>query len=146
MNLIFSIHSHTRWLVAGILLLAIIKVGITVLRRQEFGRGDGALTSAAVGMLDLQVLVGVIYLIGTGAYDAQYRIEHVVTMLLAVIGGHMISRFSKHPGAVRARRTFVALLVVALLVFVGVMRLPGNGWTRGMDRTPQAPMEVLNIR
>lgn len=142
MNIIFSIHSHTRWIVAGLLLLAIIKLGITVIRRESFSKADGGLTSAAVGMLDLQVLVGIIYLIGTGAYDAQYRIEHVVTMLLAVFGAHMTSRFRKHPGPVRAQRTFLALLVVALLVFVGVMRLPGNGWTRGMERTASAPVSM----
>lgn len=143
MNIIFSIHSHTRWIVAGILVLAIIKLGVTVIRRGSFSRMDGGLTSAAIGVLDLQVLVGIIYLIGTGAYDAQYRIEHVVTMILAVVGAHMTSRFKKHPGPVRAQRTFLALLVVTLLVFVGVMRLPGNGWTRSMERTSSEPVQVM---
>ncbi len=143
MNVIFSIHSHTRWLVAGLLLIAIIKLGITVMRRGDFTKADSGLTSAAVGILDLQVLAGLVYLIGTGAYDAQYRIEHVVTMIVAVFGAHMTSRFKKHPGPVRAQRTFLALIVVALLVFVGVMRLPGNGWTRGMDRSSPAPVTVM---
>jgi len=146
MNIIFSIHSHSRWLVAAILLLAIIKLGVTALRRGSFDRIDGSLTSAAIGMLDLQALVGIIYAIGMGAFDGQYRIEHMVTMVLAVIGGHMTSRFRKHPGPVRARRTCATLIVVALLVFVGVMRLPGNGWMRGMERSAQAPIEVMLVR
>lgn len=147
MDLIYTIHSHTRWVVAVVVLLAIIKLAITVMRKSEFGGGDRGLLSAAVGMIDLQALFGLILFVmvvkdGFNFANDRYRVEHAVTLILALVAAHMTAKWKKSPSALRARNSLIALLVAALLIFVGVMRLPGNGWTRSLNK-PTTPVEVM---
>jgi hypothetical protein len=75
--------------------------------------------------------MGIILLIGLGQGFPRYRIEHGVTMLVAAVAAHMTAKWKKLDGPTRARNSFIALLIATLLIFVGVMRLPG-GWMRGM--------------
>jgi hypothetical protein len=132
MDTIYQIHSYLRWLVVVLLLLALIRLLITWLRKGEFTGADRGLLSAAVGSMDLQLLIGVILLIGWGV--TRWRMEHGVTILLGIISAHMTARWKKLDGPTRARNSFFALLIAAILIYVGVMRLPGNGWTRWMNQ------------
>lgn len=147
MELIYSIHSHTRWVVAVVVVLAIIKLAITVIRKADFSGSDRGFLSAAVGMIDLQMLFGLILIVmifkdGFSMENDRYRIEHAVTMILAVVAAHITAKWKKSPGPLRARNSLIALLIAALLIFVGVMRLPGNGWVRSLNRTT-TPVEVM---
>lgn len=127
MDLLLTIHSHTRWLVAAVILLAMIKLLITWLRRSEFGGADRGLLSAAIGLIDLQVLIGIALAIGLGGFPRP-RMEHITTMLLAAVAAHMTARFKRAEGTTRARNSFLLLLLAALLIAVGVIRLRGS-WT-----------------
>jgi hypothetical protein len=132
MELLYTIHSHTRWLIVAIVVLALVKLAITWSRGASFSGADRGLLSAAIGFIDLQMLMGVILLFGLDQGFPRYRIEHGVTMILAVAAAHFTAKWKKVEGPVRARNSFIALLIAAVLIFVGVMRLPG-GWMRGME-------------
>jgi hypothetical protein len=132
MAFLFTLHSHMRWLVAGVLVIALVKLAATWMRGAQFGRADRALSSAAIGLIDLQMLLGIILLLFLDGTFPRERIEHAVTMILAVVAAHMSARWKRAEGNVRARNTYIALLVAALLIAVGVMRLSGGGWMRGM--------------
>jgi len=141
---LYTIHSYFRWLVVLLVLLALVRLLIIWLRKGEFGGADRGLLSAAVGSLDLQLLLGAIMLIGWGV--DRFKMEHGVTMLIAVIIAHMTARWKKLDGPTRARKSFLALLLAAVFIFVGVMRLPGNGWTRWMDRGETTVMALPDAR
>lgn len=132
MGFLYTLHSHFRWLVVLMLVLALIKLGVTWARGGSFNGADRGLTAAAVGMIDLQVLLGIILLITLDVGMPRYQIEHGATMILAVVAAHITAKWKKEQGPGRARKTFIALLISALLIFVGVMRLPG-GWSRGLE-------------
>ncbi len=129
---IFTIHSYLRWLVVLLIVLALVRLLMTTIRKGPFTSADRGLLSAAIGALDLQLLLGLILIIGWGA--ERFRIEHAVTMLIGIIIAHMTARYKKLDGADRARKSFILLLIATVFIVVGVMRLPGNGWTRSMHR------------
>lgn len=131
MEILYKAHSGMRWLVAAAVVIALIKLAVTWLRGGAFTGADRKLTAIAVGAIDLQVLLGLILLFFMDGQFPRFRIEHAVTMVLAAAAAHMTARWKKSEDTVRARNSYVALLVAALLIVVGVMRLPG-GWMRGM--------------
>ncbi len=131
MTFLYSLHSHMRWLVAATVLLALIKLMITWLRGTPFGGGDRGLLAAAIGLIDLQVLLGLVLLFALDGTFPRYRLEHATTMLLATVAAHVTARWKRSDSTVRARNSYFALLIAALLIVVGVMRLSG-GWMRGM--------------
>jgi len=79
------------------------------------------------GLMDLQALLGVILLFGlsSGGFPG-YRMEHLTTMLLAVIVGHLPMRWKNAPPALRFRNGLFCILGALLLVLVGIARLPGG--------------------
>lgn len=130
MQTLFYLHSGLRWVVV---LLALLLLVWTLLAWRT-NRTEDALTSpllsAYSAVLGIQVVVGLIYLIWMGAAGAGYplyRIEHLVTMLVATAIAGIAARWKNAPIPERARNTFLAVLVSLILVYVGVMRLP-QGW------------------
>jgi multisubunit Na+/H+ antiporter MnhB subunit len=82
--------------------------------------------------MDLQVTLGIILLVWSGLAGAgfpMFRIEHATTMIIAAVLGHLPARWKTAADSVRFRNTLFCILGALLLVYVGVMRLPG-GWSR----------------
>jgi len=130
MAILLEIHSIVRWIIVALGLIAIIKFLIGMVRKEAFSKMDRGLASGFSGMLDLQFTLGLLYFLITGFGGAGfplYRIEHAVTMFIAVGVAHAPSMIKK-----AGNKYAVALgaVVGALaLVFIGVARLPG-GWNR----------------
>lgn len=131
MYALLPLHSYLRWLIVIVAITAIVKFAIGWLRGGAFKGMDRGLASGFAGLMDLQVLLGLIILIGLGGSEGypMVRIEHGVTMILAAIVGHLPARWKKAADDIRFRNTLFCILGALLLVFVGVMRLPG-GWNR----------------
>lgn len=130
MNLLFIAHSHLRWLILIAAAFAIIKFAIGWLRGGAFKGMDRGLAAAFSGLMDLQVTLGLIYLIWTSAVGAPFtpnRIEHLTTMLIAAAVAHLPAMWKKSADAIRFRNTLFCVLGALLLVFLGVVRLRG-GW------------------
>ncbi len=132
MNVLLSIHSIIRWLIVVVGLIALVKFALGWLRNDRFAGMDRGLTSGFSGLIDLQTVLGIIFLLWSGLAGAGfpiYRIEHTTTMLIAAVVAHLPMRWKNAPDKIRFRNTFVVILVTAVLIFAGVMRLPG-GWSR----------------
>ena len=131
MLILLEIHSIVRWLIVVIGIVAIVKFAIGWARKSAFDKMDRGLSAGFSGLMDLQVTLGLLYFLITGFGGVGFpmvRIEHMVTMLLAAFAGHAPAMFKKkawNKHAVALGATIVALL----LIYVGVMRLPG-GWAR----------------
>jgi hypothetical protein len=122
-EIILVIHSINRWLVVLIGVIAAIKFLVGWLRNSTYQPIDSRLMSAYAGSLDLQLLLGIILLIG-GGFE---QIEHAVTMIIAVVLAHLSRIWRDKPDSIKFRNNFMAITLGLLLIFAGVSLLP-NGW------------------
>jgi hypothetical protein len=125
MNIVLSIHSILRWIVVLVALIALVKFLVGWLGRRSHGPADRALLRAFAGILDLQILLGLILLVGLGV--ERFRLEHAATMLLAAVVAHVVPRLRAGDDAARLRNYAAAVLGALLLVAIGVSALP-QGW------------------
>ena len=131
MTILLTIHSITRWLATLAALALIARLVIGLLKKQPFDKSAIALTGAFGGLMDTQLLLGVLFFVldGMGGIGfPPYRWEHAVTMLLAVIVAHLPAIWKNKDDATRTRNTLISVVVSLLLVFVGIR--PLGGWTR----------------
>ena len=127
MQFLLTFHGEMRWLV---LLAALLVAGRSIfglIRGLDFGKGDRILMSVLVGLLDLNLLLGLILLAGGPGGLAPYRLEHAVTMILAVLAAHSWAIWRRFPNsALKFRNTLIVVVLVLVLVCLGVYRLRGG--------------------
>ena len=110
-----ELHSGIRWILVVLGLILLVRLGQGVMSRGKlkYGRLE------RLGMLALHWLFR----------EFGYRWEHALTMTIG-LGVFELQR-AKFPGikdGQKYRHGLVALLVVSILVFVGVLRIPA-GWS-----------------
>jgi len=128
---ILTIHSIVRWLVTLAAIALIVRLVIGLIRKQPFDKSATALTSAFSGLMDTQMLLGLLFFVLDGLGKTgfpPYRWEHAVTMFLAVGAAHISARWKKKDDAIRTRNTLITVVISLLLVFIGIA--PLGGWTR----------------
>ena len=76
MEFVLKLHGEMRWLVALVAAIALVKFGLGWLRKSEFAGIDRALMAIFTGLLDLNLLMGALLLVGLGGGMAAVRIEH----------------------------------------------------------------------
>jgi len=131
MTVLLTIHSITRWLATLAALALVVRLILGLIKKQPFDQTASALTAAFGGLMDTQLLLGLLLFVLDGLGKTgfpPYRWEHAVTMFLAVIVAHLPSIWKKQTDAVRTRNTLIAVVVSLLLVFAGIH--PLGGWTR----------------
>lgn len=126
MDFIHTLHSINRWIIVVLGVTAAIKFVVGWVRNQAYQPVDRGLMSGYTGLLDLQLLMGIILLIWLGL-DAGYRLEHAFTMILALILAHLAIRWRKANDTIRFRNNFAVIVAGLLLIFAGVAVLP-QGW------------------
>lgn len=127
MHVLLKIHGEIRWLVALVGIVAVVRFGYALARRAEYKGPDRGVMSAFTSLLDLNLLLGLILFFGLGGMPG-YRLEHALTMLLAVIAAHSSAAWRKSDDGVKKFRNNLIVVVLALaFVAVGVLRLRG-GW------------------
>jgi hypothetical protein len=128
---VLQLHSWVRWVIVGVALGSVVVFGLIWAGRLRPDKRMWALMAAFAGLIDLQMTLGIIYLLWNGlAADVgfpMYRIEHAVTMLVAVVVAHMNARWRTAGDTVRARNNVLIILAVLILIYLGVARLP-QGW------------------
>lgn len=132
MDILLTLHSLIRWVIVIVTIVALVRFAWVWLRHSAMGRNDSLLMTIFVRLLEVQMLVGLVFLIWSGVAGAgfpPYRLSHAGTMIVAVIVGHLPRRWQNAESSVRARNNVIAILAVLVLVFIGVSLLPG-GWTR----------------
>lgn len=131
MVFLLTLHSIVRWALIVVALAALAKFAIGWLRSQPFDRIASALSSAFGGLLDLQLLLGLLYFLITGFGGAgfpRFRWEHFGIMAIAVVVGHLPARWKKLDDTQRHRNALFAVVAALLLIVVGVSLLPGSRW------------------
>ena len=129
MNILLMAHSGLRWLVLLIALIAIIKFLLGWLTRSPFKGMDRGLMSGYSGLLDLQSVLGIIFLLWngfTGAGFPRYRLEHGLIMIVAAVVAHLSSRWKNAEDAVRFRNNLFLIVASLVLVLIGIAILPGG--------------------
>jgi hypothetical protein len=130
MGILLMLHSIVRWIIVAVGLIAFIKFLIGTIRKAEFGKMDRGLSAGFSGLIDLQVTLGLLYFFITGFGGVGfplYRIEHMVTMLIAATAAHAPSMFKKASNKYAV--AFYSILGTMILIIIGVSWLPG-GWSR----------------
>jgi len=129
MNILLMVHSALRWLILLVAAIAVVKFALGWLQGGEFKGMDRGLTSAFSGLMDLQVALGLIFLLWSGFSGAgfpAFRIEHGVAMILAAVVAHLPVRWRNAEPKRRFRNTLFAIIGSILLVIVGLTMLPGG--------------------
>ncbi len=133
MGIVLTLHSFVRWLIVLVALIGLVKFGLGYFRKQAPNQTDRALMSGLSGLVDLQALLGIILLGGTylttGSF-APYRIEHAITMIIAVIIVHQPMRWRKSEDPIVLRNNALTIVAMLVVIFVGIVLLP-QGWFGG---------------
>ncbi len=132
MDILLTIHSIVRWGIVIVAALAIVKFALGWLTGAPFKGMDRGLAAGFSGLMDLQILLGLIFFLWNGLAESGfpgYRWEHMVIMILAAALGHVPPRLKALGDKQRFIYSLIAILGALALVYVGVTILPG-GWTR----------------
>ena len=125
-DFLLTLHSIVRWVIMVTALAAAIKFALGWRRGGQFSRMDNGLAAGFSGLMDLQILLGLIYLFWTGFASqgfAIYRIQHTVTMIFAAVAAHLPSRWKKETDAVRYRNSLFAILGAVVIIIAGLAPL-----------------------
>jgi len=129
MDTLLAIHSLVRWIIIVVAVIALIKFAVGWAANHLFKAMDRGLASGFSGLMDLQVLLGLVYLIWNGIAAAgfpAYRIEHGATMVIAAAVAHLPARFKSLNDRLRFQYSFLAVLGSLVLVGIGISFLMGH--------------------
>lgn len=130
MGFVLMIHSLVRWLIILVGVVALVKFAIGLAQKSAFGKMDRGLSSGFSGLMDLQVLLGLLYFLITGFGSVgfpAFRIEHAITMFIATGVSHTPSMFKRATNKYAV--ALGAVIGTLILIYIGVSFLPG-GWSR----------------
>lgn len=127
MQIVLSLHSLVRWLIILVAVIVAVKFSISWRRADKFSAVDQGLTSAFSGLIDLQVLLGLIYFFWNGlATDIgfpAFRIQHLIVMLIAAGVAHLSVLWKKAEDKLRFRNTLFIVLDTLIIILFGLTRL-----------------------
>ncbi len=132
MATLLTIHSIIRWVILAVAVIAIIKFAIGWAGNSSFKGMDRGLASGFSGLMDLQVLAGLIYFIWNGIEVTGfpfYRIAHLILMFLAAVAAHLPARFKTLTDKLRFQYSVFAIIGSLVLIVIGVSILP-HGWSQ----------------
>jgi len=128
MDFVLKLHGEWRWLVMLAGAIAAVKFGIGWLRGVQFKGMDRGLMAAFTGLLDLNLVLGLILLFGLEGGLVRFRVEHAATMALAVAVAHLSAIWRRSDdSAEKFRNNLILIIAAAVLIAIGVTRLRG-GW------------------
>ena len=136
MEILFIFHSHFRWLVVLVSLFILVKFLYGWLAKTGYKKMDEVLVKIYAGLIDLQITLGLIFLIWSGlAYAGfpRFRLEHTSLMLIVMVLAHLFGRWKTSPDNIRFRNGFIIMLLSGILIFVAIILLPAglNRWMIG---------------
>lgn len=115
-TILFHAHSGVRYLVLLAGLAGFLYSLVAALRSRPWDRTGRVLTAGFTGVLDLQVLLGLILIFLRDFYPALWG--HLTMMLLAVVVAHIGSVINRRRPVERRSHMTAALAVAGALVLI----------------------------
>ena len=128
MDVVLTLHSIVRWLVVIVAVVAVARYALVMAGKAQSSGLDRGLMSGYSGLLDLNVLLGLILIVGLGF--TLLRIEHAATNIIAVVAAHFLAQRAKkiEDAKLKARTSLLGVVVSLAIIVVGVALI--GGWTR----------------
>ena len=129
-----TIRGELRWIFALVAVVGVTRTIHGIVRAQKFSALDGRLATVYSLLLDLQALygIGLIVYLSLDRLNLEATLNwidwHPVSMLSAVIVGHLGSRWKRASGRTRFRAQLAMYGVSLLLIVVGVLVSPRKVW------------------
>lgn len=125
-EILFHAHSGIRYLVLLAGLLALVVSLTAGLRQQPWDRRGRLLLRIFVGVMDLQVLLGLILIFFRPFYGALWG--HIVLMVLAAAAAHGASVMNRRRPPERQSHwvAVVGVVLTLALIVAGILALPGR--------------------
>jgi hypothetical protein len=129
MEFIVGIHSLVRWLVVVVAVVAVVRYALVMAGKAQPSGMDRGLISGYTGLLDLNVLLGVIIIVGLGEWET-VQIEHAVTNIIGVAAAHFFAQRAKkiEDAKLKARANLLGVVISLVIIVVGVALI--GGWAR----------------
>ena len=124
MTILLTIHSLVRWIIVLVAVALIARLAVGLLKKQAFDKTARVLTTAFSGLMDTQMLLGILLFVIdglTGSGFPAYRWAHALTMVVAVVAAHLPSSWKKAEDGVRTRNTLIAVAASLLIVLIGII-------------------------
>jgi hypothetical protein len=133
MNVIVGVHNLVRWLIVIVAVVAMVRYALVLAGRARSSGMDRGLASGYTGLLDLNVLLGLIIIVGLSISAGQVALgwlEHAVTNIVGVVVAHVFAQRAKKQTDDKAamRQRLTGVVVSILIIIVGVMVV--GGWQR----------------
>ena len=128
MEFVLTLHSIVRWLVVIVAVIAVVRYALVMTGRAQPSGMDRGLMSGYTGLLDLNVLLGLILIIVLGFTPP--RIEHAVTNIIGVAVAHVLAQRAKkiEDAKLKARTSLLGVVISLAIIVVGVALI--GGWAR----------------
>ena len=129
MDILLVIHSYLRWLIVIVALVAVVKFALGWQRGGAFESMDRSLAVGFSGLMDLQAVLGILFLIWDGFSKTgfpAFRIEHAITMIIAAVVAHLHVLWKNADDKLRFRNSLLIILDVLIIILFGIARLPGG--------------------
>ena len=128
MGFVLMLHSIVRWLVVIVAVVAVVRYALVMAGKAQSSGMDRGLMPGYTGLLDLNVLLGLILIVGLG-FTAQ-NIEHAVTNIIGVAVAHFFAQRAKklEDAKLKARTSLLGVVISLLIIVVGVAFV--GGWAR----------------
>jgi hypothetical protein len=129
MAFVLTLHSIVRWLVVIVAVIAMVRYALVMASKAQSSGMDRGLISGYTGLLDLNVLLGLILIIGLGEWET-VQIEHAVTNIIAVVVAHVFAQRAKkiEDAKLKARTNLLGVVISLVIIVVGVALV--GGWAR----------------
>jgi len=133
MDFIVGLHSLVRWLVVIVAVIAVVRYALVLAGQAQSSGMDRGLMSGYTGLLDLNVLLGLIIIVGLSIGAGQVLmvwIEHAVTNIIGVAAAHFFAQRAKkvEDAKLKARTNLLGVVSSILIIVVGVALI--GGWAR----------------
>jgi FtsH-binding integral membrane protein len=125
MDMIRIIHGELRWIIVVVAVVVIVKYLMGWLGKRDYTSFDRGLLVGYTSLMDVNLLLGLILLFSFGI-SGMHRIEHAVTMILAVVAAHMTAIWRRSTDTPKKFHNQLLMVLLSLiLVLAGVIRLRG---------------------
>lgn len=140
-SIVLDTHSVIRWFVLVLAVIVVVKSMMGMFGKPKYGKVDNIIAASYVGVLDLQLLLGLILYIflspfttaafqdfGAAMKNPELRfwaVEHITMMLLATVLAHIGRSKSKKKSDYKAKFRIQAIFFTIALILI-VIGIPWN--------------------